>query len=735
MCATIGSLDYYFFEFYLQDSKYLGELGKCSDPDSVRCCGVSSRSTVGLPIRLTSTAAPLTTEEILLLNRFAEIESTEPSNIFTRQLNQANPTTFTSDSSTTDAPFTTTDGDAITTVDDNLLVTTITTETNKSYTLPALHLTKPRHPKVINNVFMIYPSEMSGIPQTSPRNMPENNEMKMIDEETGLKVHLIFATNSTEPSVTIASVNAATSIVDDTASDATTLSTTTTTTRSRNGQYKKRRRYRPGRGRQPETVETTTHSSNNTISTPVTSSRSAASRLRLAALHNKKKQIDPLKISVTTTPPDRVRTKHNRSRLFNSSNRLNFLRKNQATTTGTPDDEESSSEAIQSITTTQPDIEIIPVTIPTPNRRFMSRVDKQHEYMIEAVRLVLMSASSEDSKRVVDAPKSFRDRMTNIEQMLVNTLNTTFVEMAKDQKMNRPYRGQKRFGTSEVSLSYLAGVTTPAPASRPPPAIERATRPAGLRRYRIWPTASTTPVTLRAEDVTKESKETPKNVPRRRLRLNFRNSEKTTSTTTETPPTTVVPEGEPVTDEIGTTQPSEIASTTIEDQPEVDTDIPAALSVTSTPHLLLESTISMTPQLEPTTDLSRQPITIRTINLLLKPTEPPAPTVRSPGSLIAEFKPSPSWALNNEQIHTIIPKSFAAEHADVPTTRQSRGLFREPKHFLGGFVPMVATNARNYNSEPELLIVGPIPRPHPVRDEGLIRFKLPAITSNVRPFR
>lgn len=693
---------------------------KCNDPDSVRCCGVSSRSTVGPPIRLTSTVAPLTTEEINRLNRFAEIEATEPSDIFTTELIEENPTT-------TDEPFITTEQDG--TTPSNLIVTTITAEAISSSTIPSSTPTKPRRPKMINNVFMIYPSEMSGIPQTSPRNMPENNEMNMIDEETGLKVHLIFATNSTEPSVPITALNAETTTVEDftTVSAATTLSTTTTTTRSRDGQYKKRRRYRPGRARQSDSVDTTSNSSNNanTITTSVTSSRSTSSRLRLAALHNKKKQNEPPKTVVTTTTSsDRARTKNNRSRLFNSSNRLNFLRKSQATTSGTLDDEDSSSESAQSITTTQPDIEIIPVTIPAPNRRFMSRVDKEHEYMIEAVRLVLASASSEDSKSVVEAPKSFRNRMSTIEQMLVKTLNSTFVKMDNEQKMNRPYRGHRRYQTSVASL------TTPATST--PATVERTTRPAGLRRFRIWPHGSTTPATLRTEDLMTGPKETLKKIPRRRLRLNFRNSEKITTTTTELPATTIFTAEELVTDEIVTTQEPEIASTTFEVQHELETDIPAASSVISTPQPLLEPTTSTSPQFVAVTDLSVLPLSTTSINLVPKSTTVPAPTVLSLGSLIAEFRPSPSWALNDEQIHTRRPQSFVAENAEVSTARQSRGLFREPKHLVGGFVPMVASN---YNFDPELLIVGPIPRPHPVRDDGLIRFKLPAITSNVRPFR
>lgn len=721
-----------FYEFFLQDSKYLGELMKCNDPDSVRCCGVSSHSTVGLPIRLTSTVAPLTTKEILLLNRFSEIESTEPSNTLTTEVIMENPTTFLPDASTTDVPLTTTEQYGTTLADDNLIVTTITPEAISS-TLPSSLPIKVRRPKMIDNVFMIYPSEMSGIPQTSPRNMPDNNEMNMFDEETGLKVHLIFATNSTEPSLPITPVNAETTTLEDstTISAATTFSTTPTTTRSRNnGQYKKRRRYRPGRAREANNVDTTTNSPNtaNKITASGVSSRSAASRIRLPVLDNKKKQNDPLKTVVnTTTSPDRTRTKNNRSRLFNSSNRLNFLRKNQVTTPGTSDDEDSSSESAQIITTAQPDIEQpIPVMMPTPNRRFMSRIDKQHEYMIEAVRLVLMSASSEDSESVVDAPKSFRNRMTNIEQMLINTLNNTFVEMAKDQKMNRPYRGKKRY------TSYLASLTTPVPpASSTPPAIERNTRPVGLRRYRIWPLGSTTPPTLRTENILSEPKETLKKTPRRRLRLNFRNSE-TTSTTTEQPMTTIFTDE--VTDEIVTTEEPEIASTIFESQQDVATDIPASSSIKFTPQPLREPTIPITYQFQPTTDLSLQKINAP-INFVSIPTTPPAPTVLSPGSLIAEFKPSPSWALNNEQIRTIRP-NFVAENAEISTARQSRGLFREPKHLLGGFVPMVVTNsARNYNYEPELLIVGPIPRPHPVRDDGLIRFQLPAITGNVRSLR
>lgn len=711
---------------------------KCIDPESVRCCGVSSRSTIGLPIRLTSTVAPLTTKEILLLNRFAEIEATEPSSILTTEANEENPTTFSPDSTTTDVPFVTTEQYGTNPADDNSVPRTVTADDMNTSMLTTLPPAKLRRPKVIDNVFMIYPSEMSGIPQTSPRNMPENHEMKMIDEETGLKVHLIFATNSTEPFVPVTSANADTATVQDftTVSDATTLSTTATT-RSRNGQYKKRRRYRPGRARQSDNVDTTSNSPNNanTITSSVTSSRSASSRLRLAALHNKKKQNEPLKILVaTTTSPNRARTKNNRSRLFNSSNRLNFLRKNQATTPGTPDDEESSSESFQSITTSQPDIEIIPVMMPTPNHRFMSRIDKQHEYMIEAVRLVLKSASSEDSKRVVEAPKSFRNRMTNIEQMLVNTLNDTFVEMAKDEKTNRTYRGQRRYQTSDVNPSYLASLTTPAPDLNTPPAVERATRPGGLRRFRIWPHGSTTPATLRADDVLPESKEIQKKIPRRRLRLNFRNSEKITTTTTETPKTTVFTDVERVTDVIVTTEEPEIASTTFEVQHEEDTDVSAAPSVTPPP--LFEPSISTPPRFVAATEQSVQPLNTPSINLVSKPTTLSAPAVLSPSSLIAEFKPSPLWALNDEKIHRIRPQSFVAENAEVSTARQSRELFHEPKHFIGGFVPIVATNsARNYNYEPaELLIVGPIPKPHPVRDDGLIQFKLPAITGNVRPF-
>lgn len=548
-----------------------------------------------------------------------------------------------------------------------------------------------RRKKLVDNVLMVYPSEMSGIPKTTPKNKLENNQMNMYDEEMGMHLHLVFATDDTEP------ITSASSRIEESSLEHHNHISTpdTTSMKPKYNEVKKRRRYRPNRER-TSTIEKTESPFLKQINKS-TRNRTSSSFYKKQQRHDEFKTTTFRTFKSDSENSSREKTYESRYRLLNANSRLNFLRKNKSIrTTKTKhipknndyDDNSSGNRSIPVDDFDLPNIEIIELS---PNQTFMSRIDTQHKQIIEKVRLVLVSAAStHSSPLIVSAPSSFADgsevnsRITHIENMLVDKLNNTLREMKSTNEdynaQYRPYRGQTRYQSSDISSSFLNSIII---ATTKPPnvnwedssslALQRRIRPSLVKTH----AAQTTTVSTIETELPKKNEEHIKKITnltsRRKIGSDYRRRQKTT---TENPQTGIP---------IGTL--SNINPLTTE---------------TTTISLNLDEQILETEQILSTSTRSHLAL--------------------AAGSFFAEFKPSPLWTLHDE-VHTTKQPFLETANIPVISQRQSRDAFHEPRLITGGFTPII-------KSDKALYIIGPIPKSHPVHDDGIIRFGLPSMQAN-----
>lgn len=605
-----------------------------------------------------------------------------------------------------DHPQTTPEIEATTTNEDS--ITTLEPIRSES-SVRASDGSQLRPPKIVDKIFMIYPSEMSGIPKTTPKNMPASNEMKMYDEIMGEKLHLIFATNMTDSTVdgsteqTIIFTTTVPTMIDTTVSPP-----PEKLTKLKVDDRKKRRRYRPNRGRTSSATETIEieekHVRNGTF-TPKKTGKIPANRSTTQARIR-----SPPQHHTSTIDPnnnDKTRSNSYRYRLFNSGNRLNFLRKTKedATTTTTTEaititsttSANTSEEQLLSASTLDGVNQSMAVQ---PNRQFMSRIDNDHKYMIESMRLVLMttmtSSSDPATSRVVEHPpqptpqrtrkvnhRSSRRRMENDEQLLlVNTLNNT------NRKITD--RGQKRFKSRDINKSYLASLTTPLPI------VETGANP--------------TAINLRSKH---------------RIRTNVRklpSTDEISSTTTEQSESSL----ETTTEIKNYVQDISNITTVKIEMPFMEQNISTFEDGNKTekktvkfynrrnPHILKNKVTTTIKRIKVDTDeISTEPSTTETVEEISTISKTlPLPQRLEPEALIADFRPSPLWSLSD------IPGHLTEISAIIDDTRESR-TFRGPRQLINGFVPIVMDNVHAQN------IVGLIPKAYRTPTLNQVRYELP----------
>lgn len=197
-----------------------------------------------------------------------------------------------------------------------------------------------RKPKNLGNVMMVYPNVMSGLPKTTPKNMPETNEMMLYDQEGGMDLHVVFSqpTTSQPPEVVSTSTTEQTDSEDD-----------LTTKKPRFNFAKRRRQYRPIKPtseaptEDEETKPTTVRprsaarqrntTRNFTVRPTTVESTTSATKRKPVESRTRPSKTEDEEILVTSeddnSPP-------NRFRLFNARRKLNYLRKSTAATTEAP---------------------------------------------------------------------------------------------------------------------------------------------------------------------------------------------------------------------------------------------------------------------------------------------------------------------------------------------------------------------------------------------------------------
>lgn len=622
------------------------------------------------------------------------------------------------------------DADLTTIVLDTVDSTTSTTTTDISLDndatttlLPPLN-DKQRRPKLVDNVLMIYPSEMSGIPKTTPKNMPANNQMNMYDEQMGVKVHLIFATNDTEP-ITAASSRIEEPSLEQISSNVT--ADTTSPPKTKLIEIKKRRRYRPNRGRNSTAATSTSH---------VPAQKLGKFARHRTPVFQVKQRYDGNsrggKVANTTmrsllvktdSDSSHEKTYESRHRLLSANNRLNFLRKNKPIRTAKPksndnNEDHTSKSILAGDDSDLPNIKIIELS---PNRTFMSHVDTQHKYMIEHVRSVLKTAATFKPDMTTTAPRAFagsemKNRITRIENMLVDKLNNNFRKMNhnnnEEQLIERPYRGNRRYQSTDINASNLNSIittTTIRPSRRPEvtPDIDHTTRASLFRIRPVRPSfvkKFTEQESTNAPDIKKsksraqqeESLKQKKILFRKRIGPQYRRNLFGRITTEST------------------IKPMNISIETVSTTTSTTTTNTTTTNITTT-----NTTTTITPTPETTTislelnETTEQDTTTDQVSISTTTTQAGVPLVLAAGSLIAEFKPSPLWTLHDEERIDETP-------VFVTSQRQSRDAFHQPRLINGGFIPI-------YRNDESLLIVGPIPKSNPIRDDGRIRFGLPTV--------
>lgn len=338
---------------------------------------------------------------------------------------------------------------------------------------------KSRRPKMVDNVIMIYPNEMSGVPKTTPKNMPENaHEAHVFDEDMGTALHVIFSTNqtttkvpelTTTEKVSIDRLNAELGLNELTQSATNTgngitvsadaLASTTLTTIAPTTAYKlKRGRFSAYRARTIKKttdtgITTTTVSPNTTRKSiirlnSVLTARNAKTKLRVNSeiAKSTEKPYDNIGNSTVSTPTPQLVEK-NRKKLFSSLNRLNFLQRKAAEATTT----EASTIKIASNVTLAPAV---------MNNDIAATIDKDHKLMMERVRFALKSAII--SKGLMKSiPRTFTGPAVNnhietVEQIVKDNMIKS-VKSAKEMlartnntetlpaTTKKPFRGHRRY--------------------------------------------------------------------------------------------------------------------------------------------------------------------------------------------------------------------------------------------------------------------------------------------------
>lgn len=314
-----------------------------------------------------------------------------------------------------------------------------------------------RKPKMLGNVVMVYPNLMSGIPKTTPKNMPETSEMRMFDKEVGMDLHLVFSRTTSKPDLTTQN----TEVINDIELS----STVSSTTKPRYKLAKRRRQFQPIRRPSTEApaedmeLKSTTINSRS-VTRPISKVRALNKRPNPQESADSTAKVPRAKL--TTRDPiikeeeilhtsEDDKTHQNRFRLFNARHRLNYLRRSTTTSTTEASIEMSTrhispSKPLDNRRTSKPDdisnSQIVSNGRPLKmNETLIRHMDSNHRNMISRVRVALMAAATEN--QIVEIPRSFAsadmdNRVKNIEKMLINKIMNVYTEMKAKRRGGRP---------------------------------------------------------------------------------------------------------------------------------------------------------------------------------------------------------------------------------------------------------------------------------------------------------
>lgn len=620
-----------------------------------------------------------------------------------------------------------------------------------------------RQPKNLDNVVAVYPNIMSGIPKTTPRNMPETNEMTMFDQEMGMDLHLVFSKTTVQPEPHV--------------QEEATSTLRSTSKQPLNRFAKRRRQYKPIKKVTTESPVEDMESKPTTKRSQVVSRQRSRVRNFNSTIRPTAATVKPRRFRVSTKAPitedeeilqtsDDDKSQQNRFRLFNARHRLNYLRRNTtATTTSTTTTSTTESPieitTLRSLKSNNPDIkrplrvdENLPkMTIddrPSRMNETLIRVmDANHRSMISKVRVALKAASTENV--IVEIPRSFASvemdhRVKKIEQMLANKMINAYTETKakrrgdqskKDSNIStvqtpiskptsdstRPFRGMKKFHLTDllektliVPMSSKEGIRMRMRSTTVKPSEDVIVTT--TRRSRRRPTTAQPNTSANSIDENKTNirdSRLPENTGERdflrgvNMRRRFTaQSQSTETTTTLSPPVRTTSESIP---SIPTTVES--ISTRITTTP-APTTTTTQTTIEST--VVSQDTLAEVSQEDETQDESTQidiEENVTTMN--------PPPTENS--DVLSDFKPSPLWSISSDEKTDFINREPNHSYEMVEQTllkgnRRSRSSFDPPVYYLNGFVPVTSLTG-------PIKIIGPIPKPSKLGDDAKAKYSLP----------
>ncbi len=671
-----------------------------------------------------------------------------------------------------------------------------------------------RQPKALDSVMMVYPDIMSGVPKTTPKNMPETNEMTMFDQDIGMDLHLVFSKTTTKPEIVI---------------EAETSAPVDTTTKPSFSRFAKRRRqYRPlqrpstessvedielktttarSRPAVRQRIRTRNFTSRSTTQEP-TDATTKQPRVKLSARVQATQDTDTTtkkprvrlstrapttQATVSTTqgtvsttqdtdaPTKKPRTQlstraptteepeilitseddkshQSRFRLFNARHRLNYLRR--TTTPPSTATTESPIEVTTRPTTqerkrpsrvndTQSKILVRPSKM---NETLILVMDTNHRNMLTKVHLALKEESTKN--HISEIPRSFagvemHNRVKKIEKILLEQMLNVYTEskskrrgvQPKTKEVNndfqvssteepisrpnstRPFRGHKKFQMSDmldktpivpISENEFRRImrmrtTTVKPTERITDDIVTPTKRPRRRRP-----ISTIQETNTSDATLPENKEGT-NIRQRVVTRRRYNAERSSETTTLSPPTTVSESISPLST---TRTPSTIPTETT--TPETITLIESAFNLNETESDANEESESIS---QDESVQNRNEPTL-TLDIEVSSTSPMATNADA----LSDFKPSPLWSISTDENDDFDNKEDnhsydmnMDERALRNGHRRSRNTFDPPAIHLNGFVPLRSLNG-------PIQIIGPIPKSSKSGDDAKLRYNLPRDT-------
>lgn len=651
-----------------------------------------------------------------------------------------------------------------------------TTENEESDTevIPTVILLKNhRQPKNLDNVMMVYPNFMSGIPKTTPKNMPETNEMTMFDKEIGMDLHLVFSKTTIKPEIPV--------LVE----PSSTANTINSTNKKPLYQFAKRRRqYKPIKLTTESTVEEAMELKPTTVSSRTVTRQSNKIRRRPSSEEPTNSTTKPSQAKLSMRVPimeeeeilhtsEDDKSHQSRFRLFNARHRLNYLRRSTTTTTT-----ESPTE-MTTLHTSQPKTidRKRPLRVnenrsknPVSGRPSQMNVtlvrvmDTNHRNMISKVRVALKAASTEN--QMVEIPRSFasadmHNRVKKIEKMLVNEMINVYTETktkrrgdqskTKEQinirnnlqvnttekpiskpttNSTRHYRGKKKFESSDLldktlivpmSSNEVRRMRVRSTTVRPAEDITIPTTRKSRRRVTTTVQPSEFVQTLdENKTMTRDSnlsaiKEERNSRRRISMRRRYTVDPSTSITTTYLPPVRTTSENVD-TRRYSTTTPT-ISTVFIE----TTTTTPETTTTLSQTTTEFSAMLNQDEFIDKLSDESQDESTqIEEIGTTI-------PTPKETPEILSDFKPSPLWSItsdekndfNLEQNHSYDMDGIANEKTLRNGHRRSRNSqFEPPVNYLNGFVPVSSIAG-------PIKIIGPIPKPNKLGDDAKVRYNLP----------